>query len=106
MPTPKSLTTDHLDEVSDMLNLDGEDSIRRNYSGRGMYGRACVGFVVEPGEVAAVGAALVAALVRYVDPEDLDDALDDAVGLARRARVDSMGHSAIVYFPGVTADEG
>lgn len=102
MPVLRSLTTDDLYAISDLLNLDGESSIRREYGGRGMYGRACVGIVVEPSEVIAVGAALVAALVRNVDPDDLDDALEDAVELAKRACVDSMGLGAIVYFPGVT----
>jgi hypothetical protein len=101
MPVLRSLTTDDLHEISDLLNLDGDD-VRKEYRGRGMYGSSCVGFVVEPGDVVAVGAALVATLVRNVDPDNLDDVLDDAVGLARRACVDSMGVQAIVYFPGIT----
>lgn len=68
-------------------------------------GRTCVGFVVEPRDVMAVGAALVATMARNVDPDDLDDVLDDAVELTRRGCVDSMGLGAIVYFPGVTATD-
>lgn len=105
MKIRRSFTRDDLNDIVDLLNLDG-DSIRTDYRGRGMGPDAtCVGFVVDRREgvsIVAIGAALVATLARQVADEDVDDALDDAVELAKRACVDSMGLDAIVYFPGVT----
>lgn len=67
--------------------------VRPNYSGRGMYGEQCVGFVVEESQLLRT----VAELVFFAD-----DDREQVAKLFRRARTDSMGRdSIIVYFPSV-----
>lgn len=65
----------------------------RSYSGRGMFGRSCIGIDLERGE-SAVGAALkiAAACDTIEEVEYLYRALKDA-------REDSMGLGTIVYWP-------
>lgn len=81
-----------------------EDSFRADYSGRGMSGTGCVGFVVSGRELLSVGAALTEAL-RPADEDDVD--YREKWGLLHymitNACVDNMGlNMMIVYFPGVT----
>lgn len=100
----RSITQDQVNDVTDLLNLDG-DAARTSYPGRGMYGKTCIGFVVDHADIVAVGVALADVLVRNAvladDPDDssLDEALDDVLELAKGGRIDSMGTQAIVYFP-------
>lgn len=73
------------------LDLD-QDAIYPEYSGRGMYGRTCVGIVLDrytDTNQALLGVAL-------ADTFGTDDAWD----IARAMRTDSMGLGTIVYFPG------
>lgn len=73
--------------------------VRTNYSGRGMYGAECVGFVVREDTLLATVAEMVA------ETEDEDERQDFAK-LFRRARTDSMGRdSVIVYFPSMKTNE-
>jgi hypothetical protein len=71
----------------------------QSYSGRGMYGKRCVGFVTD-GDLFSAGAAVAAALV----DQDLAHRVEDLaeLGVSR----DSMGHDTIVYFRGVPWPEG
>lgn len=64
-----------------------EDAIRSNYSGRGMFGDACLGITFE-----SIGQLMQLAAVLGTD----------YANLFRGARTDSMGMHMIVYFPGVT----
>lgn len=71
--------------------------VRSNYSGRGMYGAECVGFVVNEDVLLATVAEMVAEI------ED-EDERQELARLFRRAKTDSMGRdSVIVYFPSVKA---
>lgn len=82
------ITNENLERLAQMLDLDSGD-VRRDYSGRGMYGASCVGLVVDVPDV-VIGVAL-----REIFDED------EAWELARAACSDSMGRSTIVYFPGL-----
>lgn len=67
----------------------------RSYSGRGMYGRSCVGVTLgRNSEVTEFGLGVKLALALGEDAEDLDP------------RTDSMGLGSIIYFPNVRWPEG
>lgn len=66
----------------------------RSYSGRGMYGRSCIGVECEN----PVKAAFEIAAAMTVDYDDCEEWLSE---LARDASTDSMGRDAILYFPSV-----
>lgn len=81
-----------LEEVAEIVGLD-EDDVRTGYSGRGMYGKTCVGFDLDGSSaLLALGAALAA-----VFPNEYEDFI-------HRARTDGMGRGIIVYFPGIETD--
>lgn len=72
----------------------------RSYSGRGMFGRECVGIVCPRGEAFSVAAKVAHELLLIAGTEDRADELLGQ--LARlRASSDSMGRDEIVYFQGV-----
>lgn len=74
----------------------------RSYSGRGMYGRKCIGFVVPRGKSAATFAfELCAELLG--DDEFGPEAVEELRG--HEWCQDSMGMDTIVYVPGVTWDD-
>jgi hypothetical protein len=74
-------------------------NVYRSYSGRGMYGRSCIGFTCSNRKELVACAALVAAAVKGgFDPIDV-------VYTINRAAIDSMGRDVVVYFPGI-ADNG
>lgn len=105
--------------VEDALsNADVWDfTIREEYSGRFMYGRTCLGVVMDWDEKERFLRNLHEAIVggEYTDDEldELDDdereEYNEACALADRvvgkARTDSMGRSMIVYFPGVELEK-
>lgn len=87
----QTITAAQLREIADAAELDFDD-VRVSYSGRGMFGERCVGFV-HVGAATAIGAGLGAVL-----------GLDATKRL--RAASDSMGRSTITYFPGLQLAEG
>lgn len=85
--------------IEDADVLDGEGLTARSYSGRGMFGRSCVGVEVGRGVSAFQLAAAIA--VALLDG-DVDEGPSDVEDLARlRVCEDSMGLDSIVYFPQV-----
>lgn len=88
-----TLTRDQACDLMYALDLSFED-VRTEYSGRAMYGKDCVGFVIN--REAELLVALAFAQVFGVD---------DAWDFMRDSRTDSMGYSTIVYFPRVQLDE-
>ena len=95
------ITQGAVDEVTEILyemyGTGSDTSFRDDYSGRGMYGKVCVGFVVATNGVLSVGAALAQAL-----EEDYPTLLHYMI---THSCMDNMGHDWIVYFPGVTLAE-
>jgi hypothetical protein len=79
----------------------------RSYSGRGMYGKECVGFTTGYGLSNRVELAFGYELSDCVElaltlKVTFDD--DTIIKLFRHARTDSMGQSTIIYFPRVEWD--
>jgi len=71
-------------------DLDPEDCIRWNYSGRGMYGKECFGFVGSEGEFGRLMVELTAII-----------GVEEARQLTNSMVTDNMGLRVIFYFPGV-----
>ena len=90
------------DEVVSMRAT--EFDVRANYSGRGMYGKNCIGFVIDSDPMFFVmGLGVILA-----DMENADDlfTVDDQLfgWYDLRVASDSMGMSTIVYFPNLSLD--
>ncbi len=66
----------------------------RSYSGRGMYGKNCLGVVI--GEFNQFLSGIFDSVARSEDPQATADILSNAF---RSMRQDSMGYDIIVYFP-------
>lgn len=81
----------HIENAAYEADLDTEEDIYWEYSGRYMYGEKCFGIV---GSVSDFARFLV--MLTY-----LDDGPDEAYELSQRVNTDSMGRSTIFYFPGV-----
>lgn len=69
----------------------------RSYSGRGMYGRECVGVTInDPFELYA---DLLEAATDGCNEEEMQGVVNGIADLMRNTRTDSMGRSMIVYWP-------
>jgi hypothetical protein len=68
-----------------------DDALYTDYSGRAMYGDTCLGIVHD-------GLGELLTIVVELDRAGLE------LGWLANARQDSMGHSDITYFPGVTVE--
>ncbi len=66
--------------------------IYENYSGRGMFGRRCVGIVVRNGSFYM---KMLMKLTKYFEAKGFDDVNFELEGMA----VDELGLETIVYFP-------
>ena len=71
-----------------------EENIRTDYSGRGMFGSQCFGFVSE--NPLATFADI---LDSINESENNFDLIYDLSQMLRDAKTDSMGYSTITYFP-------
>lgn len=101
-----TLTKDQYDDLVDTLEMSGLiNEARSNYSGRGMYGKECIGFVTDL-NFFEFGLKFAAELVTLNEdnsefPEYQDFNIEDFYD----SRTDSMGLSSIVYFPGITVEK-
>jgi len=80
------------EELEEVINDSQADVRVQTYSGRGMYGKECLGFTTND----PIGAT--AEIVGNIAEEDLRDRV---VVAFQNTRQDSMGHETIIYFPGV-----
>lgn len=89
------MTTLDRNDVYEALGAAGfeEEALYEDYSGRAMYGATCIGIVTD--QVSRVG-LFYRELAEVTGDEELAERLADA------ERQDSMGLSAIIYWPGVT----
>lgn len=76
------------------LGFDPAETLRWDYSGRGMYGATCFGIT---GNLWLFGKFLLALSDCLDDVEVMDDLMD-------RVCTDSMGHDTIFYFPGLKVE--
>jgi hypothetical protein len=82
-----------IEDAALLADLDREDAIYEDYSGRGMYGEKCLGIVGSGAECARFLVEITAA-----DP-------DLGREMARKQREDSMGRDMIAYYPGIQLEE-
>ena len=108
-----SITPDQVKAIAAVID-DGsfeEETFRTDYSGRGMYGRTCFGYVGNnPG---AISLELAAIIARQMDPE-MDESevsftyvmegLREALYELGSPSRDSMGMSMIYYWPNVSVE--
>lgn len=78
------------------IGVDGDADFHPRYSGRGMNGAECVGFVIKKHEAAAFGATLALAF---------EDDTSMLLQLLAGIRSDDLGTDTIVYFPGVELED-
>lgn len=89
----RTITLSELNDIATNMELDPKTAVRPSYSGRGMYGRECVGIVLEtPGQLFELGVVMGAMFE------------DDTADFGMPA-TDSMGHGTIAYFPAVQLAE-
>jgi len=95
----QTITRASIEEAIDDLayqvdNITIDNTLRDDYSGRGMYGEQCFGVVLHDAREFALFILCVG---------QVDHTL--AQSLARKVRTDNMGYDMIYYFPGVQLEE-
>jgi hypothetical protein len=92
--------------ISTLGEFHDADDIRTDYSGRGMYGRTCLGYT---GSDVVLFAFRLAVEAAKADMEDGDEpdlfTVEDYLMTLGEPTSDSMGRGAIFYWPGVTVSE-
>ena len=87
-----TLTTQQAETILEILQgSDPAAELRTDYSGRSMFGKTCLGFVVSNPSIVGTAVAL-----------GLADTELDPMLLMATSRRDDMGRDHIVYFPGTT----
>ena len=85
-----NITTEQALSIAYAADLDTDD-VRTDYSGRAMYGRECLGFIVpSTGMLLNLGMAIGSTLDSW-----------QAQSMMHGARTDSMGMDLVIYFPDV-----
>lgn len=90
--------TEAVVHAADAAGIDLDDDLRRDYSGRGMFGDRCFGIVGGPGQFASFIAAVAVGESEGAASEGL------AERLAENVVTDDMGLSTIYYFPAYLLD--
>jgi hypothetical protein len=75
----------------------------RSYSGRGMYGKECLGVDTDRSEM-RVAAELIRAVIET--KEEFDDSLYELAGILEDTQTDSMGMGIIMYWPNIPFEGG
>lgn len=94
--TPKTFPRELVDLA--IAELESEARIYDYYPGRGMMGSTCFGVVMS--DVAEAVKLFLALAQASLDAYDM--LMPELDGLAIAMRTDSLGHDAIIYFPGWT----
>lgn len=77
----------------------------RSYSGRGMYGKRCLGVTCNNTSNVVLD-ILPELLIGGIDDADVpSEFIEEACELLRNARTDSMGRGAIIYWPEIEWEE-
>lgn len=80
--------------IKNFINESEQYELYEGYSGRGMFGRSCLGVVVKQGYSFM---EFIINLTRYMDDNDVDDVDFKLEG----ATYDNLGLDTIVYFPNI-----
>lgn len=78
------------------------DDVRSDYSGRGMYGDTCLGYVGSEPHLFIFDLAKL--LVERDSGESDADEIRDKMERLGLGRTDSMGYETIYYFPSITVE--
>ena len=101
----RDLIREALDEVPDIYQ-DADEVIRADYSGRGMYGRECLGMVFDSDSHFFLFMVEFTRLY-YTDWERKHDLHDwEPRDIFDEVRTDNMGYSTIFYMPSVKVAPG
>lgn len=106
MKLTKDQAQDLLDLLVDANIVEDEEDVRFNYSGRAMYGKTCLGIVVNGSNGFAAGVQFAAAIGRY-NQENLfvdEDFTPIPIAAFASPRSDSMGYGMILYWTGITVE--
>lgn len=76
----------------------------RSYSGRGMYGKKCLGVVVSSENRHEITEAIIDATVTFAEAGEYGE-IDELKRALRRESQDNMAYDTIVYWPGVEFTE-
>tara|TARA_Y100001973_G_scaffold106687_1_gene186522 strand:- start:3691 stop:4002 length:312 start_codon:yes stop_codon:yes gene_type:complete len=85
--------------ASAIEDLDCEEKLYANYSGRYMYGKTCIGIVGD--DVHSDLIQFISSIVSLVDKEELEEILE----YFSDCKMDNMGLNSILYFPNVQLSE-
>jgi len=93
-----------LQELLETVRRAGDVDIHvRSYSGRGMYGKECLGVTVRSGDLGE----LFASVLDVMHHEDSScDTIDQICKAWRRMSQDNMGRDMIYYFPSIPYVKG
>ena len=80
------------DGIKSFVAENTQYSLYEGYSGRGMFGRKCLGVVVRSGDSFMT---FLISLTRYLEEQGIEDVNCDLEG----ASYDDLGKDTIVYFP-------
>ena len=80
--------------IENFVNENEQYSLYENYSGRGMFGRTCLGVIVQQNDSFM---DFIIKLTKYLDDNDVDDVDFKLEG----ATYDNLGLDTIVYFPNI-----
>lgn len=90
-----------IEAIADQAGLDSTEALRTDYSGRGMYGDACVGITGNIGDLVS----FVATAVREAELDETNDDLREFVRHIEDVSTDSMGYDLIFYWRNIQIAE-
>ena len=82
------------ESIESFVSENEQYELYENYSGRGMFGRSCLGVVIKQGYSFM---DFIINLTRYMDDNDVDDIDFKLEG----ATYDNLGLDTVVYFPNI-----
>jgi hypothetical protein len=93
--------------MSDFVNFfknEYEESFRA-YSGRGMFGKQCVGITVASNQIGSTIFNIGLKIGEYEEGDVTDCSLEEFVQCFKNVKWDNMGLDYIIYFPDIDWDE-
>lgn len=99
----KTMDINELESVLYEAEIDASEQLRKDYSGRAMYGERCFGIVGSAADLVRFCVTVGRLHAEYEEhPQHcFAPTVVDGVEWLEGVRTDSMGHGAIYYWPGV-----
>lgn len=100
-----TITQEYFDSlISELYDAGLEFEVREDYSGRGMYGKQCIGFVTsDPSRLLITLGAVLATSEK--DADDSGATYEGIYYYDLSPRMDNMAFDTIVYFPNISITE-